>query len=205
MGIYDHYLLPRLVDCACGMRVIREQRALLVPAAEGRVLEVGAGSGLNFPFYDHARIEAFWALEPSTELRHMASAAAKAAALRVTFLDALAEAIPLDTNSVDTVVMTYTLCTIPDVALALGEMKRVLKPRGRLLFSEHGRAPDRSVRRWQDSITPLWKRVAGGCHLNRDIAGLLGTAGFELEGVTAQYLSRPKAFAFNYRGSARVA
>lgn len=203
MGIYDRYLLPRLIDCACGMRLIARERALLVPGAQGRVLEIGAGSGLNFPFYDRERVEKLWALEPSTELRRMASAAAAANALPVAFLSAQAEAIPLESNSIDTILMTYTLCSIPDTVRALGEMRRVLKPAGRLLFAEHGRAPDRSVRRWQERITPLWKRVAGGCHLDRDIAGLIGGAGFQLEEVDARYLSRPKAFAFNYRGSAR--
>ena len=204
MGVYDRYLLPRLIDRACGMKLIRQQRALLVPGAQGRVLEVGAGSGLNFPFYDRERVEALWALEPSGELRRMASAAATSADLPVTFLNASAEAIPLDSSSIDTVVMTYTLCTIPDAMRALSEMKRVLKPGGRLLISEHGRAPDPSVRRWQDGITPLWRRVAGGCHLNRDVPALLRNAGFKLETMEAGYLSRPKAFAFNYRGSARL-
>lgn len=203
MGLYGRYLLPRLIDRACGMRLFGEQRALLVPGAEGRVLEVGAGSGRNFPFYDRQRVEALWALERSRELRRMASVAASDIALPLTILDASAEAIPLDSNSIDTVLMTYTLCTIPDAMRALSEIRRLLKPGGRLLFAEHGRAPDRAVRRWQDRITPVWKRVAGGCHLNRDITGLLGGAGFALEEVTAQYLSHPKAFAFNYRGSAR--
>lgn len=159
MGLYERYLLPRLIDYACGMKVIGQQRALLVPGAQGRVLEVGAGSGLNFPFYDRERVEMLWALEPSGELRRMASAAAASADLPVTMLDASAEEIPLGSSTVDTVVMTYTLCTIPDAARALGEMRRVLKPGGRLLFSEHGRAPDQAVRRWQDGLTPLWTRV----------------------------------------------
>ena len=145
-----------------------------------------------------------WALEPAGELRRMASAAAASADLPVTMLDASAEAIPLDSDTVDTVVMTYTLCTIPDAARALGEMRRVLKPGGRLLFSEHGRAPDQAVRRWQDGLTPLWKRVAGGCHLNRDVATFLRSAGFEPENLETEYLARPRAFAFNYRGSARA-
>lgn len=203
MGAYERFLLPRLIDCACGIRLIGQQRALLVPGAEGRVLEVGAGSGLNFPFYDQRRVKELIALDPSAELRRMASSAADDISLPVTFLDAPAEAIPLESNSLDTVLMTYTLCSIPDAVRALGEMRRVLKPGGRLLFAEHGRAPDRSVRRWQERITPLWKRLAGGCHLNRDIAGLIGDEGFQLEEVDARYLSRPKAFAFNYRGSAR--
>lgn len=202
MGAYERFLLPRLIDCACGISLIRQQRALLVPGAEGRVLEVGAGSGLNFPFYDQRRVKELIALEPSAELRRMASSAADDISLPIILVNAPAEAIPLESNSLDTVLMTYTLCSIPDPVRGLREMRRVLKPGGRLLFAEHGRAPDRSVRRWQERITPLWKRLAGGCHLNRDIAGLIAGAGFQLEAVDARYLSRPKAFAFNYRGSA---
>lgn len=202
MGVYDRFLLPRLIDCACGIRLIGQQRALLVPGAEGRVLEVGAGSGLNFPFYDQQRVKELIALEPSAELRRMASSAADDVLLPITFLDASAEAIPLDKSSVDTVVMTYTLCSIVDAEKGLAEIRRVLKPNGRLLFAEHGRAPEPAVRRWQDQLTPVWKRIAGGCHLNRDIPGLVTAAGFALESLDAGYLSRPKAFAFNYRGKA---
>lgn len=204
MGVYDRFLLPRLIDCACGIRLIGQQRALLVPGAEGRVLEVGAGSGLNFPFYDQQRVKELIALEPSAELRRMASMAANGASLPVTFLDASAEAIPLDEGSVDTVVMTYTLCSIADAAEGLAEIRRVLKPNGRLLFTEHGRAPETAVRRWQDRLTPVWKRIAGGCYLNRDIPGLVTAAGFALESLDTRYLSRPKAFAFNCRGEAAV-
>lgn len=202
MGVYDRFLLPRLIDCACGIKLIGQQRALLVPGAEGRVLEVGAGSGLNFPFYDQQRVKELIALEPSAELRRMASMAANGASLPVTFLDASAEAIPLDEGSVDTVVMTYTLCSIADAEKGLAEIRRVLKPSGRLLFSEHGRAPEPSVQRWQDRLTPLWKHVAGGCHLNRDIPGLVTGGGFEVRTLNAGYLTRPKAFAFNFRGEA---
>lgn len=202
MGVYDRFLLPRLIDCACGIRLIGQQRALLVPGAEGRVLEVGAGSGLNFPFYNRQRVRELLALEPSAELRRMASSTADAASLSVTFLDASAEEIPMDAGSMDTVVITYTLCSIADADKGLAEIRRVLKPNGRLLFAEHGRAPEPAVRRWQDRLTPVWKRIAGGCHLNRDIPGLITAAGFALETLDARYLSRPKAFAFNYRGQA---
>lgn len=197
MGVYDRFLLPRLIDCACGIRLIGQQRALLVPGAEGRVLEVGVGSGLNFPWYDRQRVEELFALEPSAELRRMASAAADDASLSVSFLDASAEAIPVESDSVDTVVMTYTLCSIANPEQGLAEIRRVLKPNGRLLFAEHGRAPERSVQRWQDRLTPLWKRLAGGCHLNRDIPGLVAAAGFDVQTLDARYLSRLKAFAFN--------
>lgn len=202
MGVYDRVLLPRLINCACGIGLIQQQRALLVPDAEGRVLEIGVGSGLNFLFYDRQRVHELFALEPSAELRRMASVAAREASLPVTFLDASAEAIPLETGSMDTVVMTYTLCSIADAEKGLSEILRVLRPKGRLLFAEHGRAPELAVQRWQDRLTPVWKHLAGGCHLNRDILGLMAGAGFEVQAVDARYLSRPKAFAFNFRGQA---
>jgi ubiquinone/menaquinone biosynthesis C-methylase UbiE len=202
VGVYDRFLLPRLIDCACGVKLIGQQRALLVPGAEGRVLEVGAGSGLNFRFYDQQRVRELIALEPSAELRRMAALAAVGDSLPVTFLNASAEAIPLETDSVDTVVITYTLCSIANAEQGLAEIRRVLKTNGRLLFAEHGRAPEPSVQRWQDRLTPLWKHAAGGCHLNRDIPGLIAAGGFEVRTLDARYLTRPKVFAFNYRGEA---
>lgn len=202
MGAYDRFFLPRLIDCACGLKLIGQQRALLVPGAQGKVLEVGAGSGLNFPFYDRKRVKELIALEPSAELRRMASSTADNLSLPITFSGASAEAIPLESGSVDTVVMTYTLCSIAEAEKGLAEIRRVLKPSGRLLFAEHGRAPELAVQRWQDRLTPVWKRIAGGCHLNRDIPGLVTAAGFALKSLDTRYLSRPKAFAFNYRGEA---
>lgn len=120
----------------------------------------------------------------------------------VEFIGLSGEDIPLDNNSMDTVVTTYTLCTIPDAAKALSEMRRVLKPDGKLLFAEHGRAPDAAVRRWQDRLNPLWMRIAGGCHLNRDIPALIQAAGFAVERLEQGYLRGPRPMMFNYLGSA---
>ncbi len=160
MGIYERFVLPRAIDFACGMKAVAAQRAKIVPEAGGRVLEVGVGSGLNLPYYAPSRVSELIALDPSPELLRMARAAADAASLPVRFVEAGAERIPLEAASVDTVVMTYTLCSIPDPDAALSEIRRVLRPGGRLLFSEHGRSPDERVRRWQDRLNPLWKRAA---------------------------------------------
>ena len=202
MGFYDRHILPRVINLACGMTPIRHQRRKIVPEAQGRVLEVGIGSGLNLPFYDPARVERLWGLEPSPEMRRYAAKTAAGTPFPVEFIDLPGETIPLDDGSVDTVVITYTLCTIPDALRALGEMRRVLKPDGRLLFCEHGRAPDEAVRRWQDRLTPLWKRIGGGCHLNRDIPALLHQGGFQPFRLETAYLPGPKPMSFNYWGAA---
>lgn len=166
------------------------------------MLEIGIGSGLNFPYYDPRKVERLWALEPSADIRRMAQHKAGDVAFPVAFIDRPAERIPLEDRSMDTVVTTFTLCTIPDAAAALGEMRRVLKPSGQLLFAEHGRAPDERIRRWQDRLTPLWKRIAGGCHLNRDIPLMIEAAGFRLSSLNTAYLPGPKALTFNVWGAA---
>ena len=202
MGFYDRHILPHVINLACGVKPIRYQRQKVVPQAEGRVLEVGIGSGLNLPFYDPARVEKLWGLEPAPEIRRMAEKAAAGAPFPVEFIDLPGETIPLEPGSVDTVVITYTLCTIPDAVRALHEMRRVLKPGGQLLFAEHGRAPDASVRRWQDRLTPIWKRIGGGCHLNRDIPKLLEQGGFAIDRLETMYLPGPRPMTFNYWGAA---
>ena len=202
MGFYDRHILPHVINLACGVKPIRYQRQKVVPQAQGRVLEVGIGSGLNLPFYDPARVEKLWGLEPAPEIRRMAEKRAAGSPIPVEFIDLPGEAIPLDDNSVDTVVITYTLCTIPDAVKALYEMRRVLKPGGQLLFSEHGRAPDAAVRRWQDRLTPMWKRIGGGCHLNRDIPELLRQGGFAVDRLETMYLPGPRPMTFTYWGAA---
>ncbi len=173
-------------------------------AAEGRVLEVGIGSGLNLPLYGPS-VRHVIGLEPSPELLRMARDRADAAAVPVELLETSAEAMPLDDRSVDTVVTTWTLCTIPDASRALAEMRRVLKPGGSLLFVEHGRAPEPGVARWQDRLDPLWRRVAGGCHLNRPIADLIADAGFRIEALMHARLPGPRTHTFLYEGRARPA
>lgn len=177
-------------------------RHRVVAAANGVVLEIGIGSGLNLPHYTRqtARIIG---LEPSVKLLSMTEKAAKDTPLPVELVEGSAETIPLEDKSVDTVLTTWTLCTIPDVSRALSEMRRVLKPTGRLLFVEHGLAPDARVRRWQDRLNPLWKRLAGGCNLNRPIRQLIEGSGFRIEHMDAGYMKGPKLMTFMYEGSAR--
>jgi ubiquinone/menaquinone biosynthesis C-methylase UbiE len=202
MGLYGRYVLPRIVHLTCSANPNMRQRQKLVPLAKGRVLEVGIGSGLNLPFYDPARVSEVWGLDPSRELTEMASDAAAAAPFDVAFVSAGAEEIPLDSDSFDTVLLTYTLCTIPDAEPALREMARVLKSDGELLFCEHGVAPDVGVRRWQDRLNPAWRRLGGGCHLNRDIPGLIRGGGFEITGMDTMYIPGWRPASFNYWGSA---
>lgn len=203
MGFYERRVLPRIIDFACGMRAIGRQRARLVPGATGVVLEVGMGPGLNLPYYDPTRVARVIGLEPSATSVEMARRRAAGLALPVEFLNLDGGSIPLPDASVDTVVLTYTLCTIPDPAPALAQMRRVLRPGGRLLFAEHGRAPDPGVARWQARLNPGWRRLFGGCNLDRDIPGLLQAGHFRLERVDAAYLPRTPRFAgFNYLGIA---
>ena len=205
MGLYGKYVLPRVVHLACSARPNMRQREKLVPLASGRVLEVGMGSGLNLPFYDARQVTKVWGLEPSPEMSKMASAAVEAVAFDVEFVSARGEQIPLDSESFDTALMTFTLCTIPDAERALREIARVLKQGGQLLFCEHGAAPDAGVRRWQNRIDPLWRRLAGGCHLNRDIPGLIRRGGFEITRMDTMYIPGWRPASFNYWGAAAKA
>ncbi|MGD8288120.1 MAG: class I SAM-dependent methyltransferase [Gemmatimonadota bacterium] len=202
MGLYSRFVLPRLVHLACGTKPAMRQRYKIVPEARGRVLEIGLGSGLNLPIYDPDRVEHVFGLEPSPEMAHMAEARAVEAPFDVEPLEADAEEIPLEDASVDTVLVTYTLCTIPDAEAAVREMARVLKPSGRLLFCEHGAAPDAAVRKWQDRLDGVWGRLAGGCHLNRDIPALITEGGFALERLDTMYIPGWRPVSFNYWGSA---
>jgi ubiquinone/menaquinone biosynthesis C-methylase UbiE len=206
VGLYQRYLLPRLVQCACGSRVVDRQRQKVVPQAQGEVLEIGFGSGLNLPHYRCEQVTKLWALEPSAEMRTLAAARVAASGLDLHWLDLPGEYLPLPDHSVDCVVMTFTLCTIPDAAAALAQIRRVLRPDGRLLFCEHGAAPDADVRRWQDRLDVLWGRFAGGCHLNREMEALIGSAGFRFDDLQSRYLPKTPRFAgYNTWGCARVA
>ncbi|MDE0037610.1 MAG: class I SAM-dependent methyltransferase [Gammaproteobacteria bacterium] len=203
MGFYSDRILPHCIDKGCAAKPISRQREKVVPQAEGRILEVGMGSGLNIPFYAVEKVELVWGLEPSAGMREKARARVEAAPFELRMLDLPGEEIPLPDNSADTVVLTYTLCTIPGWKAALEQMRRVLKPGGKLLFSEHGSAPDDSVRRWQNRIDPIWTRLAGGCHLNRDIPKLLGEGGFNIGRLETMYLpSTPRIAGFTYWGYA---
>jgi ubiquinone/menaquinone biosynthesis C-methylase UbiE len=203
MGFYENRILPRLIDFACATPPILKQRKKVVPQAEGRILEVGMGSAINIPFYDVSKVEMVWGLEPSEGMRRKAAPRIADAPFPIEWLGLPGEEIPLDDDSADTVLLTFTLCTIPDFAKALGQMRRVLKPGGRLLFAEHGAAPDESVRRWQDRLDPLWKRLAGGCHINREVPQAIEAAGFKVESLDTMYLpGTPKVAAFQYWGFA---
>jgi len=206
MGLYDRYILPRMIDMGCGAPPILKQREKVVPLASGRVLEVGMGSGLNLGFYDPARVERVFGLEPSEGMRKRAAERVANAKVDVEWIDLPGEKIPLDDASVDTVLLTFTLCTIPDYEAALAQMKRVLKPGGRLIFCEHGEAPDEDVARWQRRINPFWKLIAGGCNLNRPIPRYLEDAGFSISWLETMYLpNTPRIASFNYWGEAHLA
>jgi ubiquinone/menaquinone biosynthesis C-methylase UbiE len=206
MGFYDRYILPPLIDVACGARPIGKQRAKLVPSAGGVVLELGFGSGRNLPYYDRSKVERLYALEPSQGMLVRARKLAAGADLPVEILPETAETLSLGPASVDTVVVTYSLCTIPDPVAALEAARRALKADGRLLFCEHGRAPDAKVRRTQARIEPIWKHIAGGCHLTRDIPALIQEAGFRIETLETMYLPGTPGWAgFNSWGVAGVA
>lgn len=204
MSFFQRCVIPRLTHLAMRQKQLLPFRQRVTGAAEGRVLEIGIGSGLNFSYYGGA-VTSIIGLEPSSELLRMARPHAKAARAPVTLMDASAETIPLDSGSIDTIVTTWTLCTIANAAQALGEMRRVLKPGGALLFVEHGRAPEPSVARWQDRLDPLWSRLAGGCHLNRKMDDLIRSSGFRIEALENARIPGPRTHTYLYQGRARPA
>ncbi|WP_291841670.1 class I SAM-dependent methyltransferase [Maricaulis sp.] len=205
MGFYSERILPNLIACACGTRPILKQRRLMVPEARGRVLEVGMGSGTNLPFYDPQSVTGIVGVEPSAGMRTKARRAIAGQAIPVELIDAPGEALPVEDRSIDTVLLTFTLCTIPDFQLALSEMRRVLKPEGRLVFVEHGLARDAGIARWQHRIEPVWKAIGGGCHLTRPMDKLIAEAGFRIDRLEADYLpGTPKFSGYVYKGLAGV-
>jgi ubiquinone/menaquinone biosynthesis C-methylase UbiE len=201
MGFYNAWLFPRVLDLVMQQKEMTPLRERIGKAASGRVLDVGIGSGLNLPFYGQ-QADHIYGVDPSAELLHFAEERAHKISVPVELLRASGEALPLDDKSIDTVVMTFTLCTVDDAAKTLTEIRRVLKPEGVLLFAEHGRAPEIGVARWQDRITPVWKRIAGGCRLNRKPDDLMQSAGFRIERLETGYLKGPRPMGFVYSGSA---
>ena len=201
MGFYRRRVLPRLLHLAMGHPDLRAYRARVVPAARGRVLEVGVGSGLNLPFYGRG-VTGLVGLDPSPELLRLAGSVTRSAPFPVDLVEGSAEGLPYGDASFDTVVTTWTLCSVRDPGLALREMRRVLRPGGELLFVEHGLAPDRGVAAWQRRLTPLWKRIGGGCHLDRDVAGLVRSAGWDLVDLRTGHMRGPRPFTFMYEGRA---
>lgn len=204
MSFYEDRILPHLINCACSTKPTRKQREKIVHHAEGDVLEIGFGSGLNLPFYAAQKVRKIWGLEPSEGMRRKAQPMVDESDLDVEFIDLPGETIPLEANSVDTVLVTYSLCTIPDANTALEGMRRVLKPGGSLLYCEHGIAPDDNVSRWQHRLNSPWRRVAGGCNMNRDIPDLITKAGFEITTDERMYIPGVKMLSYNYWGIAKV-
>ena len=200
MNLYDQHVLPHLIDFACGMGAVMKTRAQIVPQAEGRVLEIGIGSGLNLSFYDPTKVSVIVGVDPSAAMQKLAQQRAAEISIPVEMIALELGQIQAADASFDSIVCTFTLCTIPDAMAALQEMRRVLKPGGKLLFSEHGLAPDLPVVRWQNRLTPLWKPFSGGCHLNRDIPALIRAGGFSIGQLDSSYLKGPRPMTWVSRG-----
>ena len=202
-SFYDRYILPRLLTCACSSPAIMKQRSKIVPLAEGRVLELGIGMGLNLSFYDPAKVESVTGVDPAAELRAIAEAAPRDPRLSVRVEAGTAEALPFQDHQFDCVVCTFTLCSVQTPEAALREARRVLKPGGRFLYCEHGLAPDTEVAKWQRRIEPIWKRISGGCHITRPIASAIADAGFTLGVQNSMYLPKtPRVAGWNEWGVA---
>jgi ubiquinone/menaquinone biosynthesis C-methylase UbiE len=203
MSLYEKYVLPKFLNCACGSKPVARQREKVVPLAEGRVLEIGIGSGLNLPFYDKTKVDEIWGLDPSEELSGMARTVATQEGMKVNFISSGAEEIPLPDDHFDSVLITYTMCTIPEVIRANTEIRRVLKDQGKMIFCEHGVAPDDNIRKWQKRINPLWGKIAGGCNINRNIPSLIQESGFDIVEMEEMYLpNTPKIAGYNFWGYA---
>jgi len=202
---YENYVLPKLLDTCCSTRPIKYQREKIIPNASGKVLEIGIGSGLNIPFYNISKIDKIYGLDPSIQLCKKAIKKAKEINMNIDFLFEGAEEIKLKSNSIDTVLITYTLCSIPNPMDALKEIKRVMRSDGNILFCEHGIAPDIKVSKWQNRINPIWGKLFGGCNINRDIPSIISNSGFKVQNLEQMYLpSTPKIVGYNYWGSASI-
>ena len=203
MSLYEKYVLPKFLNCACGSKPVARQREKVVPLAEGRVLEIGIGSGLNLPFYDKSKVDEIWGLDPSEELSEMARTVATQEGMKVNFISSGAEDIPLPDDHFDSVLITYTMCTIPEVIRANTEIRRVLKDQGKMIFCEHGVAPDDNIRKWQKRINPFWGKIAGGCNIDRNIPSLIQDSGFDIIEIEEMYLpNTPKIAGYNFWGYA---
>ena len=203
MSFYEKRILPHIINCACAMKAVDLQRAKVVPLAHGEVLELGIGTGLNAKHYDAARVSRVVGIDPSEESWQLAQPAVLQSDVVIEYCKGSAEDIPLATDSIDTAVITYTLCTIPDPGRALAEVIRVLRPSGRVLVAEHALAPEASVAKWQNRVDGFWGKMAGGCHINRDIRGLIEATPLKVQDWQAMYLPKtPKIAGYNVWGTA---
>ncbi|GAF52542.1 class I SAM-dependent methyltransferase [Psychrobacter sp. JCM 18900] len=203
MNPYERYVLPKMIDVACSTGNVMKARSKIVPQALGKVLEIGIGSGLNLQFYDANKVSSIIGVDPAAQMQSLARERAAGIGIPVEVIAVDVQGIHADTDQFDTIVMTFTLCSIDDPVAALREMARVLKPNGRLLFCEHGLAPDSSVERWQHRLTPFWKPIAGGCHLDRDIPALIREGGFAIDELSEAYLPGPRPMSYVYSGVAQ--
>jgi len=203
MGFYNKFILPKAIHWACSQKPSMLQREKIIPLATGNVLEIGVGSGLNLLYY-MSKVKNLTGIDPSEDLWRKNNINLEKLPFNFQFIKAQAENIPLANNSFDTVVVTYTMCTIPDLNKAFSEIKRVLKPTGKLLFCEHGKAPEKGIQKYQTIINPFWKRIGGGCNLNRDIPILIEKNGFTIEKLETMYLPGWKPASFNYWGIAKI-
>jgi len=203
-NLYDKYVLPKVTNALCACKPCMKQREKVVPLARGRVLEIGVGSGLNFGFYDANKVDHLFALDPSEEMWSLAKKQISSNRFQIEFVKGFAEDIPIEDNAIDSIVITYTLCTIIDVNASFLEFRRVLKPSGKLIFCEHGIAPDKSVQRWQNILNPIWKTFGGGCNLNRNIPQLIKNGTFKIETLDTMYVPGFKPACFNYWGTAII-
>ena len=204
MSFYEKYILPRFLNCACASEPITYQRKKVVPLAEGKILEVGIGSGLNLPFYNKSKIKEIWGIDPSEELNAMAKKVAIKEDINVNFITSSAEDIPFPNDYFDTVLITYTMCTIPSVLQANKEIRRVLKHNGKMIFCEHGVSPDENIKKWQKRLNSIWGKIAGGCNINRNIPMLIKSSGFKIVEMDEMYLPKtPRIAGYNYWGYAK--
>ena len=204
-GWWERVMVPKLIGCACAQPQIMKARSRIVPKAEGDVLELGCGGGINMAFYDPARLKSFSGVDPSAGLLDRSREAAQAIGIEADIRGGVGEAIPFASESFDTVLCTFTLCSVDDQKQVLAEMRRVLRPGGKILFLEHRSAPDENVRKWQRRIEPIWKRIGGNCHLTRPITSAYETAGFKVGGGDKGYMPKsPKPFSWIEWGEARI-
>jgi len=202
MSLYEKYFLPKLLDFCCGMEGFQNKRSQIVPLAHGKILEIGIGSGLNFDYYNFEKVVEIVGVDPAVSSVAIAKSRSSQYNSKISFIESSAESINLESHSFDCVVIGYSLCTIPNPAKALAEARRLMKPAGSLLFMEHGLAPEENIQKWQHRLTPSWKKVAGGCNLNRNIEDLIKESGFQFKSLNKKYIKGPKIAAFQYYGEA---